>query len=95
MPTAIKGDRQHHGGLAARAVSVGADEHAADRPRHEAHPECCDRRQKADPGIAGREESPADRHGEERVRGEVVEFERVAYHGRHHAAASRGEIRIP
>jgi hypothetical protein len=71
-------DGERHGLLAARAVGVGADHDAAQRPHDEADAEARHRQQQLAVGIEGREEELADHQRKKTVDGEVEELEPVA-----------------
>jgi hypothetical protein len=71
-------DGQRHRGLAALAVGVVADDHAAQRAHHEADAEGGHRQQQRAVGAVGGEEQLADQQREEAVDGEVVHLQRIA-----------------
>jgi hypothetical protein len=71
-------DGERHGLLAARAVGVGADHDAAQRPHDEADAEARHRQQQLAIRIEGRKEELADHQRQEPVDREVEELEPVA-----------------
>ena len=72
------GEAQDHRRPPARAVGIGPDHDAADRPRDEAGAERRQRQHQAGELALGGKEGVADLDGEKAVGDEIVEFEHVA-----------------
>ena len=91
---AHQSEAEQHRGLAAGTIAIRADHQAADR----AHQEPCRKNQKrqrrAHVFAELREKRVPDLDREGRVNREVVEFERIAHHGRYHVTDGKRPRRL-